>query len=114
MSDTQAILRRTGRAAAVVAGGVMALGAVAGTASAEPAQLDALPPGDQALGAPVDGFVHHWGELHYHNSFTQNDLRYATANPADYTKLHVELVEEMAGLKKSPDTFMIGEGYPKV
>ncbi|GAA2899860.1 hypothetical protein GCM10010472_67590 [Pseudonocardia halophobica] len=126
MSERQSVLRRAGKAGVLVAGGVMALSAVAaGTASAheghsvpekEPAEGTANPaaPVEEVVGHVVDGFVAHWGQYHYQHSLVENDIPFATSDPVEYVGIHTHMVEMMTGQAPIPDEFPIGEGYPQV
>jgi hypothetical protein len=98
MSDTKAILRRTGRAGAIVAGGVMAMGAIAtGTA------LASEPSGTTTAGlAPVDGFAAHWVEYHYGHDFVASEPKALLGSPTNYAAIHTEMAKEMLGLAPLP------------
>ena len=97
MSDTKAILRRTGRAGAVVVGGVMALGAIAsGTAMADEA------PTTTAGLAPVDGFAAHWVQYHYGRDFLASEPKALLSDPVNYVAIHQHMAETMVGLAPLP------------
>jgi hypothetical protein len=97
---SQNVLRRAGKAGAVVAGGVMALAAVgAGTAMAsEPT----APATTNAGITPIDGFAAHWVEYHYGTDFLNKEPKAITASPAKYAAIHQHMAEQMLGLAPLP------------
>ncbi|MCE0763773.1 hypothetical protein LWC35_12770 [Pseudonocardia kujensis] len=100
---SQSVLRRAGKAGVVVAGGVMALSAVAaGTAFADEGHSG---PEKEVGGfsptTPIDGVVAHWMMYHYEKDFTQ-EPQAILADPAGYAAIHQHMAEMMLGLAPLP------------
>jgi hypothetical protein len=102
-------LHRAGRTGAIVAGGVLAVSAVAtGTASAHEGEDHSMdvagyeaPAGAEAPAfsptTPMDAFVDHWMEYHYHKDITE-EPQTIMADPQHYANIHAEMAKAMLGM----------------
>jgi hypothetical protein len=117
-------LRNIGRASAVLAGGALALSALAGTASAAEGYGDAGHDSGSDSGTttpkstaftpttPIDGFVYHWGTYHYgEQNFAGDEVKRITTDPGKYVDIHLDMVKMMLGQTPEGDMNMGSSGY---